>query len=154
MSWNMARHFIIKSRPYHQEPWDAWFHLYVYDTAEQLRRAARRYTEHDTPFTDTLGCFQPNFTAHIDARGKPVRSPRTGYIGVMRLTVEHCNKAIAIHESAHAAVHYVKALLLRPYGFSLGTNIDTEEALCHAAHEFSMAVMYCMGYTETLERAS
>lgn len=126
--------------------WHCWFYVYIYDTVEELRRAARKYREYGGPeFDDTMACFQPRFTVRYEKhpkykKGKPTRCANTAFIGVMRFCRESLVPHIVIHESVHAATHYVCALKLTP-SYNLGCDIINEEALAHATHEFSYSLL-------------
>lgn len=122
--------------------WFAWFYVYIYETAAELRSAATKYSPElgNNYFVDTLGCFQPSYTVKYDKKGKVLRCANTAFIGVMRFCTEALKPHIVIHESVHAATHYVCALKLQTT-FVLGDNIVNEEALAYAAHEFSTSLL-------------
>lgn len=121
--------------------WYCWFYVFIYETNDELRKAATKYSSyHDYDhFTDTLACFQPIFTVRYNNH-KPVSCAKTAFIGVMRFSMEAFKPHIIIHEAAHAAVHYVCSLNLETE-YKLGDDIKNEEALCYAVHEFSMAIL-------------
>lgn len=118
-----------------------WFYCFIYDTAVDLQRAAQRVRPHDVDWVGTQGCFHPSLTFAVDDGGKYQRSANTAFIGTMRLNRENLLPHIVIHECTHAAINYVNVLKLQS-GYMLGnSNIHTEEALCHAVHEFSTSLL-------------
>ncbi|MDM3894772.1 hypothetical protein [Mycobacterium intracellulare] len=125
-----------------------WFPLYIYPTTKELQQAAKRFNpnESDAEFwEDCYGCFHPSNSWRYDRKGRPQRTPRTSFIGVMRLTTEHLDPGIVVHESGHAAIALVKALRLTN-GFKVGdSNIVAEEMLCYSVQEISMAIMKHLG---------
>lgn len=124
-----------------------WFPLYIYPTTAELQRAAKRFNPQDKydAWDDCYGCFHPRNSWRYDRKGKPQRTPHTSYIGVMRLTTEHLDAGVVVHESAHAAISLVNALRLTN-GFMVGnSNIDAEEMLCYSVQEISMAIMKHLG---------
>jgi hypothetical protein len=141
-----AREFIINSDPI-DCGWSVWFRLYVYETIDELNRAAKRYSPAEAEFINCLGIFHPRLTLGVDEKGKYFRTRNTKYIGVMRLTREECDPGIVIHECTHAAINYVSALKGQ-VGYMVGnSNLKVEEPLCHAVQEFSQAVLKVMGYS-------
>jgi hypothetical protein len=117
-----------------------WFYIYIYDTAAELQRAAKKYRPVDVMDWDgTVGCFHPNLQLDIDKNGKTVGAD--SFIGVMRLCREAMTELVIIHESTHAAINYVNILKAQS-GYMVGnSNIVTEEALCHAVGEFSASIL-------------
>lgn len=144
----MARSFVVKSDPVGCG-WPVWFRLYVYTTADELQRAAKRYSSfREMEWDGCYGCFHPSLALYVDRNGKVKRTPRTKYLGVMRLTTEQCSPGVVIHECTHAAINYVNALRL-VNGYMVGrSNIHSEEAICYATQHFSNAVLYIMGYVD------
>lgn len=102
--------------------WFAWFYVFVYQTHDELRRAATKYSPEEGPnyFVHAAACFQPRYTVRYDKRGKPQRCANTAFLGVMRLSMERLEPLVVIHESTHAAIQYVRALKLKDQ-FMLGT---------------------------------
>lgn len=120
-----------------------WFVLYIHKTAAELQRYAKRYSgcneQHPKDFwDDCYGCFQPRFAYKVE-KGKTVRIKNTPFIGVMRLCEERLNHDVMVHESVHAAINLVRALLL-DVNFDLH-KIDNEEALAYSTQHISMAVI-------------
>lgn len=145
------RHCIIKSDPL-DCGFRAWFHLYVYETADELNRAAERWSPGFGRTGRALACFQPYLRLKVNAKGRYEHSARSKYLGVMRLTTEQCTPGIVIHECTHAAINYVSALRCRANGYlvSNGQMDKYDEPLCYATQHFSNAVLYLMGYAEEL----
>lgn len=125
-----------------------WFPLYIYPTTKELQHAAKRFNpnESDAEFwEDCYGCFHPSNSWRYDRKGKPQRTTKTSFIGVMRLTTERLDPGIVVHESGHAAIALVNALRLK-HGFRVGaSNIVAEEMLCYSVQEISMAIMKHLG---------
>lgn len=120
-----------------------WLKLYVYDTTDELQKAAYRYGNESVAFwSKAAACFQPRMVVAYDKKGNAVRTRRTSFIGVMRLAREDLNYQIMIHESVHAAINLVRSMRLDPdpdFG-----DIENEEALAHATHHISHAVIEAM----------
>lgn len=134
------RRWTVVSDPFNQG-WNAWFYVFIYETTAELQRAAKRYCTGDvSTFDNAAGVFHPNFSYRVNKKGKIERTARTSFIGVMRLSMECFHPHVLIHESVHAAVHYVNALKLNSE-YVIGRNMETEEALAYAAHEFSDALL-------------
>lgn len=126
--------------------WNAWFYVFIYETTDQLRAAARKYTYNGQGyFDDAAACFHPNLSYRVNKKtGKLERCAKTAFIGVMRLSMELLEPHVVIHECAHAAIHYVMALKLNSE-YVVGRNIETEEAIAYAVHEFSDALLRKLG---------
>lgn len=124
-----------------------WFYCYIYDTADELRKAAYAYRRSGTAeyWEGTQGCFHPSLSFGVNKRGKYERVASSKFIGVMRLNRENLLPHIVIHECVHAAINYVNVLKISN-GYKVGdSNLASEEALCHAAHEFSASLLEKLG---------
>lgn len=111
-----------------------WMNVVVYETAAELQRAAHQHRPVDGPefWENCAGCWQP----HDNDRG---------YLGIMRLNMEHLTAEIVIHEAVHAAVTYARKSLglqvihLNPY--SRHSMAEREEVLAHAVNDIAGALL-------------
>lgn len=116
-----------------------WFYIFIYETPEELQRAARKYSTETIDWDNCAGCFQPRFTVRYDRKGNAIRTARTSFIGVMRLCETHLTKTVVIHESVHAAVNLVRGMTLDTE-FPM-IEIANEEALAFAVNEIAVGLM-------------
>lgn len=120
-----------------------WFYVYVYETPEELRKAAAKYRHDDEGWEGTVGCFQPQISCKVDKKGNSIRTASTTFIGVMRLCVGHMQQFVIIHESTHAAINLVRAMAYQNGRSDPDfEDINVEEALCYATHEISRSLLY------------
>lgn len=116
-----------------------WLNVAVYDTADEMRRAARRFRPGATDGADdAMAMFQCAGSAHPT------------YLGIARFAREHITAANVIHESVHAALvrvqkeYDVDRLHLDAWGEGRRT-IDNEEGLAYAVHGISEALLKHFG---------
>lgn len=111
-----------------------WFTVKVYDTAENLCRAAAKYE--GEPYSEWTGPGAASGVFHsVDISDK-----RPLYLGVMRLCDEFMSPELIIHESVHAACALARAhndgpLILR------GDVIDVEEIVAYATETISTSLI-------------
>lgn len=138
------RRWVVRSDPI-GKGWHCWFYVFIYKTTAELQQAARNYCYGDLSlFDNAAGVFHPNLSYRIGKKGKLERCAKTAFIGVMRLSMEALEPHIVIHECVHAAVHYVNALRLNSE-YVVGRNIQTEEVLAYATHEFADSMLRKLG---------
>ena len=120
-----------------------WLSIVVYDTAAQMRTAARRHRLGGPPAggadDDAMGIFQaaPEGTT-------------SQFLGTIRLTEEHLTPEVVIHECVHAALTYTQRLLgvgvLHLAAWSNGRRvIDNEEALAYSVHGIANSLLTELG---------
>jgi hypothetical protein len=111
-----------------------WFTVKVYDTADQLCRAAAKYE--DEPYSEWTGTGAASGVFHsVDISDK-----RPLYLGVMRLCDQFMSPELIIHESVHAACALARAYTGGP--LILGSdNVDTEEVVAYATENISSSLI-------------
>lgn len=141
-----TRRWTVRSDP-NGSGYPVWFYVFIYETVDELRSAARKYWGggEDGYHDDTLACFQPRYTVRYSKLGKTERCANTKFLGVMRLTTEHLNSSIVIHECVHAATNYLRVLRLSSR-YMVGNSILNEEAFAYAVQEFSYALLKKLEY--------
>ena len=117
-----------------------WTNVVIYDTSEQMRRAAQLHRPQSVVAEDSGGCFQAGNSGH----------PR--YVGIIRLSREYLNPSAVVHESVHAALAYVQKARnvdrLHLDAWSDGQRIiDNEEELAYAVHGIATALLNELGLT-------
>lgn len=121
-----------------------WFYIYVYETPEDLRRAAAKYRDEDGvgSFVDTVGCFQPNISVKYAKNKQTIRTASTTFVGCMRLCRPNMQQFVIIHESVHAAMNLCRAMAYQQdRGDPDYEDIEWEEALAYATHHISRALL-------------
>ena len=111
-----------------------WVNVTIYDTVEELRRAAVAYLP-DADI-DMVGCLQGN--------GKTTGN----FLGNLRLCRDHLDPGIIVHECVHAAVVYVHKLTGKPFRLALGGSgvaAEREEDLAYAVQGMTNALLNELG---------
>lgn len=128
----MPERFVLRV---HTKP-RCWANVVIYDTSEEMRRAAMRHCPSSDPVAvaESGGCFQAAGTQH------------PSYLGIIRLSRDYLNPAAVIHESVHAALVYVQKTRdvnrLHLDAWSNGEKIiDNEEGLAYAVHGIATALL-------------
>ena len=119
-----------------------WLNIAVYDTSEQMRKAALRHRPSSDPVAleESGGCFQA------------ARSGHPTYLGIIRLSREFLTPAAVIHESVHAALVFVQKKLgvdrLHMDAWSEGfRTIENEEELAYSVHGIATSLLSHLGLT-------
>lgn len=115
----------------------------VYDTADEMRAAARKYHSADDGYMNAIGLSQPQFSFIYDEDGAEKRGQAAG---VVRLVREEMGAAVLAHEMTHMAL----AIYREDSGKASLRNMKNEETLCHivsdlvrsANHQFWKAGIY------------
>lgn len=81
-----------------------YIRVIIHDTTEELQKAAKRYSGHDHVEDKTWACFQPCKQRLLVSKNKTVNLTKH-YAGIMRLSREHFDTRIIVHECLHAAAH-------------------------------------------------
>lgn len=111
----------------------------VYETAEELRAAGRRYWARASPdlvgdVTDgTVGLSQSFERLTYETDGRVVRHPEVGFI---RLCRPHSGGGVIAHECTHMAL----AIFGQDVSGAIG-DMETEEKLCYLVGELVRGVV-------------
>lgn len=98
--------------------------IVVYDTADEMRAAGRRYRNATDGFINAIGLSQPRFHGTIDETGAEHPYPSAG---VVRLVRGEMGAAVLAHEMTHMAL----AIYREDSGKASLRNMKNEETLCH-----------------------
>ena len=97
----------------------------VYDTADEMRQAARRYRRGaDDGYINAIGLSQPRSQYSFAADGSEVAYPGAG---VVRLVKDEMGAAVLSHEMVHMAL----AIYREDFGETALDSMENEEVLCH-----------------------
>ena len=116
-----------------------YFDVIVYDTVEELRKAANDYdgkAGKNVSNDDILGICHPFERTTVIAKGQKGRPKRHPNIGILRFTKTHTTTQVVFHETMHAAFWQYRLSLPKKdqakadFGESSGPK---EEAFLHLA---------------------